>query len=79
MIIKGNITDRHSHCITLPNFMVCAQLKILYRKASNFFIFSLFLFSLTTTDVVQIISVSKHKIGQNEKENMANFEVFQRA
>ena len=76
MIIKGNITDRHSHCITLPNFMVCAQLKIFYRKASNFFIFSLFLFSLTTTDIV---SVSKHKIGQNEKENMANFEVFQRA
>ena len=76
MIIKGNITDRHSHCITLPNFKVCAQLKILYRKASNFFIFSLFLFSLTTTDIV---SVSKHKIGQNEKENMANFEVFQRA
>ena len=56
--------------------MVCAQLKILYRKASIFFIFSLFLFSLTTTDIV---SVSKHKIGQNEKENMANFEVFQRA
>ena len=74
MIIKGNITDRHSHCITLPNFMVCAELRIPYRKASNFFIFSLFLFSLTT-DVVQIISVSKHKIGQNEKDNMANFEV----
>ena len=74
MIIKGNITDRHSYRITLPNFKVCAQIKILYRKVSNFFIFSLFLFSPTTTDVVQSILVRKHKIRQNEKENMANFE-----
>ena len=78
MIIKGNITDTDTESL-LPISRFVLNKKSFIEKLQFFSYFHYFYFHYSTTDVVQIISVSKHKIGQNEKGNMANFEVFQRA